>query len=517
MSCTWRVDQVIARNCAAKRPHSYLLKFRHALKPDAPGTSASPPMRPRTALLRPFAFIGIAYGALSTIADPDLWGHLRFGLDTIASGHIGVANDPYSFTSDRPWVNHEWLSELATAVAYAVGGASGLMVLKACLVTVMSALVWYALRGTRFGWRWLGIAVVSWATLPLAFTLRPQLWTGIGLVVFCHLLTANSARVLWLLPLLFAVWANLHGGWIVAGGLLATWTAVAWMQRDELRWALLSAGVLSLLATLLTPYGVHLWTFVLETVRFNRDDITEWRPIWQRGVGFITLWSLILGTIVLSIRRNGRPLLKTVVVLTVFAVASARVTRLVPLFAITAVMLLSRQWPRELSSANGGMARVALDGFAVTAVIVATVSFRAIPSCISTIYPLGPDILAAEALRGARGRLVPAFAWGEYAIWHFGPALQVSFDGRRETVYSDATLREQRAIAEGTADGFVVLERLNPDYVWLKAESVATAEWLRTHGYREDVRTDRSFIAVRADLPRLSPWTGTPSGCFPGP
>ena len=72
-------------------------------------------------------------------------------------------------------------------------------------------------------------------------------------------------------------------------------------------------------------------------------------------------------------------------------------------------------------------------------------------------------------------------------------------------------------LAEGTADGFGVLERLNPDYVWLKAESGATAEWLRAHGYREDVRTDRSFIAVRGDLPRLSPWPGTPSGCFPGP
>jgi hypothetical protein len=495
----------------------HLLQFRHDTLKISAAVPPAPVMQTRTALLRPFAFIGIAYGALATIADPDLWGHLRFGLDTLASGHIGFVEDPYSFTSDRPWVNHEWVSELSTALAYAVGGVPGLMLLKACLVSVMAALVWYALRGTRFGWRWLGVALVSWATLPLAFTLRPQLWTGIALVVFCWVLSANSRALLWLLPPLFAIWANLHGGWIVAGGLLAVWTVVAFIQRHELRWALLTAGVASLLATLLTPFGVHLWTFVLETVRFNRDDITEWRPIWQRGAGFITLWSLILGTIVLSIRRNGRPSLKTVVVLTVFAVASARVTRLVPLFAITAVMLLSRQWPRELSRANGGLARVALDGFAVAAVVVASISFRAIPSCISTTYPLAPDTAAAEALRGANGRLVPAFAWGEYAIWHFGPALQVSFDGRRETVYSDGTMREQRAIADGTEEGFRVLERLRPNYVWLKAESAATAEWLRGHGYREDVRTDRSYIAVRADLPRLSPWAGTPSGCFPGP
>src|SRR5687768_1541415 len=414
-------------------------------------------MPTRLALLRPFAFVGVAYGASMTIADPDLWGHLRFGLDTMASGQLGFVEEPYSFTADRPWVNHEWLSELATAVAYAVGGVPGLMVLKALLAVAIAASAWYALRQVRFSWRWLGVAVVAWGTLPLTFTLRPQLWTGIALVVLCGILTANSRRLLWLLPPLFAIWANLHGGWIVGGGLLAIWTAGAWIQRERLRWTLLVVGIASLSATLLTPFGVHLWTFILETVRFNRDDITEWLPIWRRGPGFITLWMLIVATIVLSIRRNGWPPLVAVVALTTFAVASARVTRLVPLFAITSVMLLSRQWPREVPRRNASGARVVMDGIAAAAVLAAAVWFRAIPSCISTIYPLAPDTVAAEALRGTHGRLVPAFAWGEYAIWHFSPALQVSFDGRRETVYTDATMREQRAIAEGTAAGFRAL------------------------------------------------------------
>ena len=492
--------------------------FRHDTLKTSPSVPPAPVLPTRIALARPFAFTGIAYGVLMTIADPDLWGHLRFGLDTLATGQIGFVEDPYSFTSDRPWVNHEWLSELATAVAYAVGGVSGLMVLKALLAASISASAWYALRQVRFSWRWLGVALVAWGTLPLAFSLRPQLWTGIALVGLCGILTADSRRLLWLLPPLFAMWANLHGGWIVGGGLLAMWTAAAWIQGERLRWTLLGVGIASLFATLLTPFGVHLWTFLLETVRFNRDDITEWWPIWRRGPGFITLWTLIVATIVFSTRRNGRPPLVTVVALTAFAVASARVTRLVPIFAIIAVMLLSRQWPRGLSRLNAASnARVVMDGMAVAAVMGAALWFRAIPTCISTTYSRAPDTVAAEALRGTRGRLVPAFGWGQYAIWHFGPAMRVSFDGRRETVYTDATMREQRAIAEGTADGFRVLERLNPDYVWLKSESGATAEWLRAHGYREDVRTDKSFVAVRADLPPLSSWAGVSSGCFPGP
>ena len=41
-----------------------------------------------------------------------------------------------------------------------------------------------------------------------------------------------------------------------------------------------------------------------------------------------------------------------------------------------------------------------------------------------------------------QGRLVVWFDWGEYAIWHFAPALRVSIDGRRETVYTDQVMQK---------------------------------------------------------------------------
>ena len=51
------------------------------------------------------------------------------------------------------------------------------------------------------------------------------------------------------------------------------------------------------------------------------------------------------------------------------------------------------------------------------------------------------------ALKGARpGHLVTYFNWGQYALWHLGPALKVSMDGRRETVYSDRRLAEHRLV-----------------------------------------------------------------------
>src|SRR5688572_26835224 len=52
-----------------------------------------------------------------TRADVDLWGHLRFGLDILETRSLHSV-DPYSFTSDRPWLNHEWLAEVVIALAW---------------------------------------------------------------------------------------------------------------------------------------------------------------------------------------------------------------------------------------------------------------------------------------------------------------------------------------------------------------------------------------------------------------
>jgi hypothetical protein len=131
-----------------------------------------------------------------------------------------------------------------------------------------------------------------------------------------------------------------------------------------------------------------------------------------------------------------------------------------------------------------------------------------------------PDAHAARLLHGARaGRLVTFFNWGEYAIWHWGPRLRVSMDGRRETVYSDARLAEHDAILQGASKGLDTLDRWRAEYVWLPATSIVTRHWLAGHGYRIEFESPRSFVAVLAELPRLiaqEPSRSSTASCFPG-
>jgi len=107
------------------------------------------------------------------------------------------------------------------------------------------------------------------------------------------------------------------------------------------------------------------------------------------------------------------------------------------------------------------------------------------------------------------------FNWGEYAIWHFGPRLRVSIDGRRETVYSERTIDLQAAVEHGLAPGIEFLRATRPEYVWLAtATGAPAAAWLTANGYRMDVETGESFIATREDV---APVTIAPpqSRCFP--
>src|ERR1041385_2069102 len=83
--------------------------------------------------------------AIGTPADADLWGHLTFGRDIVTSGHI-VQTDRYSFTSDVPWVNHEWLAEVAFFKLYQLGGSLALVVFKLAMIATLLLIIWWRLK-----------------------------------------------------------------------------------------------------------------------------------------------------------------------------------------------------------------------------------------------------------------------------------------------------------------------------------------------------------------------------------
>jgi hypothetical protein len=123
-------------------------------------------------------------------SDPDLRGHLRYGLDMLATRTVPSV-DIYSFTSDRPWVDHEWLTEVMVAAVYRIGGTVALAILAAGIVLAALALARWSLQCSGMdGWRLelLTTALFLIGVLPLVQTLRPQAISALPFVTLLALL-----------------------------------------------------------------------------------------------------------------------------------------------------------------------------------------------------------------------------------------------------------------------------------------------------------------------------------------
>jgi hypothetical protein len=107
--------------------------------------------RPPTRNWREIAIVCLLGSALfyvfsRTSADPDLWGHVRFGQDLWQPGRI-VREDIYSYlTGDQLWINHEWLSEVIFYFAFATARPAGLIAFKSGLALLILGFLYWHLR-----------------------------------------------------------------------------------------------------------------------------------------------------------------------------------------------------------------------------------------------------------------------------------------------------------------------------------------------------------------------------------
>jgi hypothetical protein len=492
-----------------------------------------------------------------TRADPDLWGHVRFGGDTVAARAV-ARTDPYSFASDRPWINHEWLAEVLMYGAYAAGGGPGLVALKVATLAGMFGIVawsWPRALGGRGRRLMAGIAVIG--TIPQANHVRPQLFSLLLFAVVLLLLVRPPAAVRspWrrgaALSITFALWANLHGGWIVGGLVAGIWGAFSLWQERTRRAAVIWAATLgaAFLATALNPYGWRLWQFLRETVGFGRDQITDWQPIYRMPPAFLALWILVAVAGAAAIARGWRARRfdpravavspRAVAVTAVLAFASFRVNRLLAFFTLAVVMLLAdaaaaerdqpglaaapaavppvAPGPRRAASAPA-VAAAALVGLVTLAGALAFAFENA--SCVRMDPALVPEREAFAALSSpvVQGRLLTWFDWGEYAIWHLAPRVKVSLDGRRETVYSDAALRTQFDFYRDPSLRDQVIAELQPDFIWLPA-SLPVTRRLEQDGWVPIFSGQASTLLSRRPGVSVPASVRFDQGrrCFPGP
>lgn len=271
--------------------------------------------------------LGIIYAVCCSrpIWHTDVWGHLSYGRYIWQTGSIPATEPLLPLAKGMPFVDTPWLSQLIgyAAVSNHRLQLAGLQGLYALAITgCASLLAWRSYRQTLNGWFSL-MAVGAFlfvASVPLT-VLRPQL---AGLVCFIFLLTRLTGRTAhrsdwFVIPAVFALWANLHASFIVGLGLMLmfcvgravdlvgrTGSILAALKDSQVRRLFLLVE-LAAVAVLINPYRLGLY---VEVFRFsgheNLQDLTEWHPLTLRdgqGQMFAVIAILLTFAYRLSPRR----------------------------------------------------------------------------------------------------------------------------------------------------------------------------------------------------------------------
>ena len=164
---------------------------------------------------------------LPSIGSADFWWHLRTG-QLIFETHSVPHTDPFSFTAfGRPWIAHEWLSELIIYSLYRLVGFPGLLIAVSAVTTLAFGAMTWSSQGAWLA-RVPALALALWASRP-TFSIRPQAFSLLLFAVFYVLLDAHrrtgSLRPLLFLPPLTLLWVNLHGAYILGPALILLFLA----------------------------------------------------------------------------------------------------------------------------------------------------------------------------------------------------------------------------------------------------------------------------------------------------
>ena len=467
-----------------------------------------------------------------TSADADLFGHLTFGRD-IVRVHAVHATDPYSFTSDRPWVNHEWLAEVIMWICYATGGGIGLIVLKLSLAWAAGALLLDAWR--RYQLTPIQRDVLLFATAfgawPSLVTVRPQMFSVFLLAALLNVLGRfrdGQIRVLLWLPVIFAVWVNIHGGWIVGAGVLALFTAFALFDSTVVpshRILLIAASLAAAIATLCNPYGPRMLAFLFETVRPDRADIVEWLPVTRLPAIALTLWLVPTAVALAAVwRHRGALPVSSIAIVVMLGIASFRVARVVSLYAVAVGFLLAPYASSNATVVTQPLRRSIREWRSAAIVYLAIVSLSVTllgrRVTMDGSWLPEPEAAAYVSMHHLQGNMFTWFNYGQYAIWHFWPAIRVSMDGRRETVFTEELRAAHRRIYDNAPEAVDEISRLNPDYVWLPVDlpvvkRLEAAGWLPL--FRGPLSTILGHAGATTTTAAAAPIPNPQPRTFPGP
>jgi len=443
--------------------------------------------------------------AMHTGLFDDVFWHRAAGV-WMLDHHRVMTRDVFSYTvTGHRWTTPEWGYDVVLAEAVRLLGPIAFWLLSAGVASVTVVVVAVRCRLVGAGWTWTGLLCLeTGAAVTLFLDDRPQVVSYLLVALLFLLLTLGHRRraVLVAVPVLFALWANLHGSFLLGLLVLALEVVAAHAPRRLGRLAVadplgrrdsITVLAASLAATFVNPFGPGVYRSAFG-VTFNptvRRLIGEWQSPDFHDPATMAVVVVPLAVIVASLlfSRNPLPAVETAVASFLF-VSTLDAARFLPYFAIAFCALAAHcpPLPRE-------QLRPSVLVWPVLAILgVALLHGPWEPAG----QPAGSVPVAAVASLGKHdGRVFSTYLWNDYLDWAGVP---VFVDGRTELYTSTPVLDQYLAVQSLTTDPDRVFDRYRIDTVLWPTDSALARYLARDPAWRL-VRRSRVSVVFRRVRP----------------
>lgn len=465
---------------------------------------------------------------LHPIRPHDFWWHMAVGREIFASGLIPETDIYSQFMLGAQYPSYKmfWLMDIFLFTIFRLGGPALVVFIHSGIITGAYAvllLLCFRLTNSR---RISSIAVFFAASLGFNdWNVRPQTIAFLLGVIFLfsiYWIKANQRRSLvFIFPVVMAFWANSHGTFFIALGLLVIWLA------EELLYAVynkggridrasfnrislpLSAFLLSILASLINPQGMGIFSYITSMVSNPAVTtlIVEWAPPSFNNLGgALFMLGLIFSAVLLALSPL-KPDLFHILIFITFSLLALNSSRGIVWFGMIMAPVLSVHLVALFTPGiqeKPVRAKLAKPINFIFACFFITLSFLTLPFFKDYLVQLGSKaglisketpVKAVEFLfdEGIPGPLFHEMSYGSYLIFTAYPDYPVFIDPRFELYPYDYWI-EYIKISRGdigwdqTLDNYgiqsLMLDKRNQETMIQEVD--ASGDWERKY---EDDRT----------------------------
>ena len=260
-----------------------------------------------------FAVFIILLTTFKITGDDDVFWHLATGKYIVETHHV-PSTDIFGYvTQGQQWMPFEWGWDVLTYGIYNLGGYTALSVFRTIIFLLIFFILFYILRKFKISYSLIFIFLILLAFGMIdRLTPRPHIMSMLFFVLLLYIITEykyfnrRNYKILFFIPLIFLVWANMHMG-IIAGiflfGIFVFSEIIIYLKpqsfsskeipalsKQEIT-RLVLIFVISILTMLINPNFFATYIYAFDHTKMKMlETINEWRSPFDEmfGKGFVT-------------------------------------------------------------------------------------------------------------------------------------------------------------------------------------------------------------------------------------